>query len=461
MRDMGPKIWRGLSGRTLSITLSLALVVQLAVLSSVFVTRWSDSLNERLAAALVAAFVQEAAGAKMVSEPLQMELLKVTGVHSIVLKKEDFRQLVLTDGRIVPINGRVDLRSAGFFMRFYEALQTLRRGGKGDLQVIGPIQKMPGEFIEIVLSEGDLYAEVKAVLINGLVNAFAFAALIGLALFWLLRRSLVVPVERLTGAMIRFAEDPEDPFNTLTAWNRYDEIGTAAKQLRDLQLRLRNLLGEKKRLADLGAAVARINHDLRNLFATMQLVSDTLERVDDPRVQRAAPRLVRALERGINLCEATLEYGRTGDIETHAALHPLRPTIEEAIDQFRNGHGSINFDINIATSLSAVFDPDHLFRIVSNLTRNALSALPDAGAITLAAERQKASVILSIIDTGPGIPDIVRKTLFDAFGKSASRGGSGLGLAISRELARAMHGELTLEQTGPEGTRFDLSLPFE
>jgi len=452
-------LWRGLSGRALAITLSLALVVQLVLLSSAFVTRWSDSLNERLAAALVAAFVQEAAGTKMISEPLQMELLKVTSVHSIVLKKQDFRQLVLTDGRIVPINGRIDLRTAGFFSRFYEALQTLRRGGQGELQVIGPIQKMPGEFIEIVISETELYAELKDVLVSGLVTAFIFAACIGLALFWVLRRSLVAPVQRLTGAMIRFAEDPEDPANTLTAWNRYDEIGTAAKQLRDLQLRLRNLLGEKKRLADLGAAVARINHDLRNLFATMQLVSDTLERVDDPRVQRAAPRLVRALERGIALCESTLEYGRTGDIETRLSRAPLRPTLEEAVDQFRTGHPKITFHIAVSEDTQATFDADHMFRIISNLTRNALAVVPEDGALWIDATQGKETVSVFIKDNGPGVPKHVQKTLFDAFSKSASRGGSGLGLAISRELARAMGGDLSLDHSGEDGTRFKLTLP--
>lgn len=449
---------RGLSGRVLAITVTIAVAVQLALLSTLVVGRWSDLLNERLATSLVAVLVQEAAGTQMVSDKLQQELLRVTGVNSIALRQEDFRQLVLRDASLVAIDDRVDLRTDGFFVRLMQAAQTLSRGGTGRLQVIGPVQKMPGEFIEIVLPETDLYVDLKEVVISGLLSAFVFAVLIGIALFWLLRRTLVLPVQRLTGSMIRFAADPEDPANTLTAWNRYDEIGTAATQLRDLQLRLRNLLGEKKRLADLGAAVARINHDLRNLFATMQLVSDTLERVDDPRVQRAAPRLVRALERGIALCESTLEYGRTGDIETKASLQDLRPTIEEAIDQFNASAPGLRFDVSIGQGQAAYFDPDHLFRILSNLMRNAAKAMGAQGVIQITLEPDKAGPILYVGDNGPGIPDGVRKTLFDAFGASASRGGSGLGLAISRELARAMEGDLTLRESGPNGTVFALQL---
>lgn len=457
-RQPSTGLMRGLSGRVLAITISTAIAVQLALLSTTLVTRWSDLLNQRLATSLVAVLVQEAAGAKMVSPALQQELLRVSGVNSIALRQEDFRQLVLRDASLVAIDGRVDLRTDGFFMCLIQSIQTLMRGGEGRLQVIGPVQKMPGEFIEIVLPEKDLYTDLKDVLVSGLLSAFVFAALIAVALFWLLRRALVQPVQRLTGSMIRFASDPEDPANTLTAWNRYDEIGAAATQLRDLQLRLRNLLGEKKRLADLGAAVARINHDLRNLFATMQLVSDTLERVDDPRVQRAAPRLVRALERGIALCESTLEYGRTGDIETKASLQPIRPTIDEAIDQFNASTPGLRFHVAGPSEHEAFFDPDHLFRILSNLMRNAIAAMDGGGEIRIDVSASKTGTQLTVGDTGPGIPKGVYETLFDAFGASSSRGGSGLGLAISRELARAMEGDLMIQETGPDGTTFLLQL---
>lgn len=451
-------MFRGLSGRVLAITLAVALLVEVLFLTTLMVGRFSDTLRERLAASLVAALVQEAAGPQAVSADLQSELLMVAGVNSIALRREDFRQLVLTDASRVRINGRVDLRTDGFFMCLLQSIETVWRSGEGRLQVIGPVQKMPGEFIEIVLEETELYAALKDVLVNGVLSAFAFAGAIGFALFWLLRRTLVRPVQKLTGSMIRFAEDPEDPSNTLTAWNRYDEIGSAATQLRDLQLRLRNLLGEKKRLADLGSAVARINHDLRNLFATMQLVSDTLERVDDPRVQRAAPRLVRALERGIKLCESTLEYGRTGDVETQQTRQPLLPVIEEAMDQFRSGSGA-QISIAVPTSAQAMFDSDHLFRILSNLSRNALSAMgAKGGQINISVKSTPEQSVLHFADTGPGLPKGAADTLFDAFGASTSKGGSGLGLAISRELARAMDGELSLASTGPEGTVFTLQL---
>lgn len=451
---------RGLSGRVLAIVLAVSLLIQLAVVAVLVTSRWSDSLSERLAAALVAVLVQDAAADMQVSQTLRDKLLMVSGVSSIALKTEDYRQLVLTSDTFAPVDARIDLRSAGFLTRLYETSATLMRGGEGMIQVVGPIQKMPGEFIEILMPERELYDGLVDVLIGALAAAFALALVVGAALFYVLSRLLVRPVTRLTHSMVSFASDPENPSNTLTAWNRYDEIGAAARNLRDLQIRLRNLLGEKRRLAELGAAVARINHDLRNLFATMQLVSDTLERVDDVRVQRAAPRLVRALERGIALCQSTLDYGSARQADAAIARQRLAPVVEEALGQFALQPNPPTIRISVSDEIEASFDSDHVFRILSNLARNAIAAIPVENAeISVRADVVDTHVVVALQDNGPGIPGAAQEGLFTAFSGSTSKGGSGLGLALSRELAWAMEGDLKLARTGPEGTCFELVLP--
>ncbi|MEM7569535.1 MAG: HAMP domain-containing sensor histidine kinase [Pseudomonadota bacterium] len=453
-------LFKGLSGRVLTAVLAISLLFQVFVVAAVLTNRWTDGLSERLAAALVAVFVQEAAVDDQVSEDLRSDLLMVAGVSSIALKTQDYRQLVLTSPMPGPIDARIDLRTAGFFQRFLATMQTLRRGGEGTLQVVGPIQKMPGEFIEILLPEKSLYDALIDVLLGGVIAAFALAIAVGASLFFVLSRLLVRPVASLAQSMALFAQDPESPSNTLTAWNRYDEIGVAARSLRDLQIRLRNLLGEKRRLADLGAAVARINHDLRNLFATMQLVSDTLERVEDPRVQRAAPRLVRALERGIGLCQSTLDYGSTGTSEANVSRQAIAPIAREALEQFVLQNASLSLSIEVPQDLKALCDSDHVFRILTNLARNAVHAMDaDEAALSLSAHAEEERVVLTLCDTGPGIDDAAKESLFTAFSGSTSKGGSGLGLALSRELARAMDGDLTLVRTGPQGTCFALTLP--
>ena len=119
---------------------------------------------------------------------------------------------------------------------------------------------------------------------------------------------------KLTWNIVRFSERPEDPSRVISPSNRRDEIGTAERELASMQRDLASMLQQKSRLAALGLAVSKINHDLRNLLTTAQLFSDRLVRLPDPHVQRFAPKLMRALERAIAFCESTLSYGRVQEL---------------------------------------------------------------------------------------------------------------------------------------------------
>ena len=110
---------------------------------------------------------------------------------------------------------------------------------------------------------------------------------------------------------------------------RADEIGTAERELSTLQCELSSMLHQKNRLAALGLAVSKINHDLRNLLASAQLFSDRLVRIPDPGVQRFAPKLMRALERAIAFCESTLSYGRVQEPPPDRRPILLEPLLEE------------------------------------------------------------------------------------------------------------------------------------
>ena len=109
-------------------------------------------------------------------------------------------------------------------------------------------------------------------------------------------------------------------------------------------------------------------------------------------------------------------------------------------------------------------DPDQLHRILTNLFRNAREAIegaPDRGGkgkVFVELRRADGHSILRLSDDGPGVPERARANLFQPFVGSARRGGTGLGLAIARELAQGHGGDLTLVETGPGGSVFDLTL---
>jgi signal transduction histidine kinase len=238
------------------------------------------------------------------------------------------------------------------------------------------------------------------------------------------------------------------------------EIGLAERELAAMQRDLHGALRQKTRLAALGAALARIQHDLRNLLSTAQLASDRLAEIDDPAARRLAPRLVASIGRAVTLATTTLRYGHAEERAPERRRVALKSLIEEASEAaLEAGAANIALTCEIDAALHVDADPEQLFRMVLNLLRNAAQALADkSGAIVVRAEHIDGGVRIDIADTGPGIAPGVQGRLFQPFA-SARLGGSGLGLAIVRDLARLHGGEVMLVSTGPKGTCFRLELP--
>jgi signal transduction histidine kinase len=231
---------------------------------------------------------------------------------------------------------------------------------------------------------------------------------------------------------------------------------------RDLAL----MLQQKSRLAALGLAVSKINHDLRNLLTTAQLFSDRLSSLPDPHVQRFAPKLMRALERAIAFCESTLSYGRAQEATPDRRMTALDPLVEEVRETLGLGSDTpIRWIDAVERGLTVDADPDQLFRILLNLARNAVQALesrapgdPGLDQVRITGRREGAVVVIEVSDTGPGVSEQARAHLFEAFQGSTRTGGTGLGLVIAAELVRAHSGNIHLVE-GTIGATFRVTIP--
>jgi signal transduction histidine kinase len=264
-------------------------------------------------------------------------------------------------------------------------------------------------------------------------------------------------MRRITASMMNFRGDPEDASRMIAASGRKDEIGVAERELGVLQKTVRQALGQRARLAALGTAVTKINHDLRNILATARLVTDGLTASAAPEVRRVAPRLLDAIDRAVALCTHTLDFSREGA----PPLAPSRFSIASLIEEIGPGLGlsadDLTIDCAIQPELTVEADRDQLYRVLLNLARNAVEA--GAHRMRCTAVRENGIVAIEITDDGPGLPPKARDNLFRPFFGSARPGGSGLGLAIARELMRAHGGELTLVSSTGIGTVFRLTLP--
>ena len=230
-----------------------------------------------------------------------------------------------------------------------------------------------------------------------------------------------------------------------------------------MQEEVRQALHQRERLAALGEAVAKINHDLRNVLTSAQLVTDRLAMEEDERIQKMANRLVRSVDRGIRLCEATLEFGRADEAPSSREPVNMAALVEDAFEHARLSDGDVEWHLDIDRELVLPLDPDQAHRIFLNLFRNAIQAMLAGQTdprLTVTVENDGQCAHFWVRDTGPGLPPKARENLFKAFSGSARKGGSGLGLAIARELARAHGGDLVLIKSDAGGTVFAVQLPL-
>lgn len=213
------------------------------------------------------------------------------------------------------------------------------------------------------------------------------------------------------------------------------------------------------RLAKLGLAVSKIGHDLRNILAATQLLTDRVAESRDPEIQRISPRLIESIDRAIQLCTQTLTQGRATSPKPRLTTFELRPLVQDvAATAGETGAGWHN---DVPADLTLHADPDHLFRALLNLVRNARQAIEveGQGEIRLTATRSGEGVRIEIADTGPGLPAAARECLFEPFGSVGRAQGTGLGLMIARELVRGHGGDLVLVKSDGGGTTFRLELP--
>ncbi|MGJ4945999.1 sensor histidine kinase [Bradyrhizobium sp. HKCCYLS1011] len=454
----------GLSGKLLLLTIPLVMIAAVLIYVPAIANFWTNRLNDRLAAANTAALVLDAAPSGMVPDSLARQILTSINARAVAIKMGQQRRLLASADLPAAIDHDFDMRDMTAWSSIINSLRTMTERGNHVMRVIGPA---PGraQFIEVVTDEKPLrqamYRFSRNLLGVSLLLAVLTAALVYLALHYLFVR----PMRRLTASLVGFHENPESVARIIVPSQRSDEIGVAERELADMQRDLVSMLHQKSRLAALGLAVSKINHDLRNLLASSQLLSDQLASVPDPRVQRFAPKLMRSLERAIDFCQSTLSYGRVQE----PAPDRRMVTVESVVTEVRETAGlspttSITWVAAIERGLEVDADPDQLFRVLLNLVRNAAQALEsqaaDAGVrqIRVSGRREGAVAILEVSDTGPGVPAKVREHLFEAFRSAGRPGGSGLGLAIAAELVRAHDGEIQLVE-GTLGATFRIAIP--
>jgi signal transduction histidine kinase len=456
---------RGLSTKLLVLTIIFVMIAEVLIfLPSIanFRLRW---LEERLGTAAAVSVLLVQGTPESLSRPVQNDVLMSIGAKAIAVRDAGVSRLLVVAEMPPQVDEHIDLAHTSPASAMSGALDTLFFGGKRMLRVFGTVGDSDKEF-ELIIPDSNLRKAMLTYSRNVAILSLLISLITATLVFYAIDRIMIRPIRTMTRSMLAFSEAPDDPGRIIEPGHRDDEIGVAERELSDMQQHLHKTLGEQKHLADLGLAVSKINHDMRNILASAQLMSDRLGTVNDPTVQSLAPKLVRALDRAVSYSEGVMTYGRTQEAAPARRRLRLRQIVEELQDLLGiEPDGEIEFINDVDTDFEIDADAEQLLRVLTNLCRNSLQAMATnretamVSRLSVSAERHGSVSRIDVADTGPGLPQKARENLFSAFRGSARSGGTGLGLAIAQELVRAHGGTVELVESVGGRTVFCVTIP--
>jgi signal transduction histidine kinase len=448
---------RSLSARLLVLTIFFVMLGEVLIFVPSVARFRMTYFEDHVAAAHIATLALLASPNGKLDQALTDELLAEVGVHEIILRRPD-NMVRMLDGPTSPQPDLTFVLGGGNVPIWIQrSFETLFSSGNRVMRVVGTSPFEPDTKVEILLDEAPLRAEMwkfgGRIFQLSITISLIAAVLVYLSLRWLLVR----PMRRITASMASFSQDPEDASRVIVPAGGSDEIGQAERELAAMQETVRQALGQRARLAALGTAVTKINHDLRNILATARLVTDGLTTSAAVEVRKVAPRLIDAIDRAIALCSRTLDFSREGAPPFRPSRFKLRPLLDEIGPGLTLDEDAFTIELDVPGDLAVNADRDQIYRVLMNLARNAAEA--GAHRLRISATSDEDTIAIDIADDGPGLPPRARDNLFRPFAGSGRPGGSGLGLAIARELARLHGGDLVLVASTGAGTTFRVTVP--
>ncbi|WP_432816645.1 sensor histidine kinase [Sulfitobacter sp. JB4-11] len=455
-------MFNSLSGRLVILTIIFVMLAEVLIFVPSIARFREDYMLNRLERAQIASLALLADD--MIDAELEEELLLNAEVFNVVLRRDEVRQLMLSSPMPRSIAATYDMRDATALSLIGDATRRLLRTENEVIRVIGAPVRDAGLLIEITMETEPMRMAMLDYGVRILILSAVISVVTASLLFVAMRALLLKPIKRVVGHMQRYAQAPEDARRIIEPSAGVTELREAEVALRTMQTDLTQALKQKERLAQLGSAVSKISHDLRNILTSAQLFTDRIEMSEDPTVKRMAPKLVGSITRAVHLCESTLAFGKAEEPGPTLTMVALAELVEDALagERLASAGHDISFAVDVPAGLMVRADPEQMYRVLSNLVRNARQALSTAGTggeIGVRALDTDRAWEIEVSDTGPGLPGKAQAHLFTPFQGGARKGGSGLGLAIAAELVKGHGGQLQLLRTDETGTVFRITLP--
>ncbi len=479
-----PGVRRSLSTQLLVLTVVVVLITEIIIMIPSVANHHRSWLNMRAQAAYLVGIALEDIQQDTIQEKMVDKIFGTADIKGIIIQTTDGAKTIQSPSINQPITDNrqvINLKEYSTSATIFDTWKTVAGGGSEYIEILGNTDAHTlGNPLSnhIILSRSDLRKNLRRYALNILGLSLVISIITACFVFWSLDNLIIRPVSIMRKNMTAFEADPENPDNILRPSDRLDEIGEAQRGLSMLEQRSQDILGERKRLAALGAGISKISHDLRNILASAQLMSDRLVASEDPRVKKLSPRLVDALDRAITLSRETLNYGRLSPEILNIETINLHELIENVFDDTASMY--VTMKNEVPEGLKVKIDRTQFYRGLTNMIKNAVEALsPDDlktkntedpiactecdNVITVSARvdenRLQPLTIIEIADNGPGLPDSAKEFLLEPFKGSHKAGGSGLGIAITSEIMKAHGGDFTLEKSDDTGATFQIIIP--
>ncbi|WP_310618734.1 two-component system sensor histidine kinase NtrB [Flexibacterium corallicola] len=454
----------GLSSKLLVMTILFVMLSEVLIFVPSIANFRNAWLSDKLGVAGVAATLLSETG--HFSPVLQSQLLEATDAVVISYSEGGTHQLIAMSDQQKDIVDTVYMDNMSAWDSVSESLSILFGRKQGDILVVGEIQMGRERQVEMVIPTSSLRSDMVRYSLNILKLSLIISLITAGLVYGTLRWLFVKPMKRIFRSMERFASAPENAHSIIKPTERLDEIGLAEQQLCQMQKKLNKDFHQQRRMAALGLAVSKINHDMRNLLASAQLFSERLELLPDPTVQRITPKILNSLDRAAKYTSAVLSYGKAQEEPPSLRLVSLREVVQDVAEVLGlEGHSDVQLVNNVPVELEVEADPEQLFRVLMNLCRNSVQAMQGdkqefvIKRVMVEAYAKGMTCTIKVLDTGPGIPANARKSLFKAFHSAGKVDGTGLGLAIAAEIVEAHGGTIKLDESVTTGTCFEITLP--
>ena len=453
----------GLSWRILALVVTAVMTAEVLIFLPSIARFREVYLEQLIESGTLAALALDATPDNMVTEEVKRNLLNHARVDAVVLVEPNKPKRALMNIEPSADMPSFNLMSRGALGLIWDALSSMTRDGSRFIRVGGSSMRLPSAMVWIVADELPMriamYGYAGRILLLSIIIALFTAVLLYLGLRWLVVR----PLQGLSSDMTAFRRAPEEGGIARAPTRRNDEIGVVDREFQNLQRELRASLRQKSRLAEVGAATNKINHDLRNMLSTARLLSDRMARSGDERTRVLAPTILNTIDRAARLASDAIEYVRDQPAPRLATIDLADLVDEAGIALQEQGEDSAPnlvraWHNEIGEGRSARADRDVLYRVFVNLGRNAFEA--GATNVTVRSRAGAGYLLIDVADNGPGVPQAVAAQLFRPFNTGGRAGGAGLGLAIARDLVRAHGGDIALTETGTGGSTFCFTLPL-